>query len=122
MLTDKLVDSISEDYNDFVSLSTKLVNVDGAVTQMQSLCSPSRWAFSTSLLLLPPTNIVILLDVFFKQTHSILHLCRTSLNLLKQPCNRTRMHSISVCRRGNKQLKSRLCYSSCRTLHTSCSR
>lgn len=26
---------INEDYNDFVSLSTKLVNVDGAVVQMQ---------------------------------------------------------------------------------------
>ncbi|DBB11835.1 TPA: hypothetical protein ACH3X3_005984 [Trebouxia sp. C0006] len=35
VLKGKLVEVINEDYNDFVSLSTKLVNVDGAVTQMQ---------------------------------------------------------------------------------------
>lgn len=35
VLKSKLVEVINEDYNDFVSLSTKLVNVDGAVTQMQ---------------------------------------------------------------------------------------
>ena len=35
ILKGKLVEVINEDYNDFVSLSTKLVNVDGAVTQMQ---------------------------------------------------------------------------------------
>lgn len=35
VLNGKLVEVINEDYNDFVSLSTKLVNVDGAVTQMQ---------------------------------------------------------------------------------------
>jgi len=31
----QLVEVINEDYNDFVSLSTKLVNVDGAVLRMQ---------------------------------------------------------------------------------------
>eukprot|EP00884_Botryococcus_braunii_P005660 jgi/Botrbrau1/15095/Bobra.0255s0008.1 len=31
----KLVEVINEDYNDFISLSTKLVNVDGAVLRMQ---------------------------------------------------------------------------------------
>ena len=35
VLKGKLVEVINEDYNDFVSLSTKLINVDGAVTQMQ---------------------------------------------------------------------------------------
>ena len=35
VLKGNLVEVINEDYNDFVSLSTKLVNVDGAVTQMQ---------------------------------------------------------------------------------------
>ena len=35
VLKGKLVEVINEDYNDFVSLSTKLVNVDGAVSQMQ---------------------------------------------------------------------------------------
>ena len=35
VLKGKLVEVINEDYNDFVSLSTKLVNVDRAVTQMQ---------------------------------------------------------------------------------------
>lgn len=35
VLKGKLVEVVNEDYNDFVSLSTKLVNVDGAVTQMQ---------------------------------------------------------------------------------------
>ena len=35
VLKGKLVEVINEDYNDFVSLSTKLVNVDGAVAQMQ---------------------------------------------------------------------------------------
>lgn len=35
VLKGKLVEVINEDYNDFVSLSTKLVNVDGVVTQMQ---------------------------------------------------------------------------------------
>ncbi|KAK9806115.1 hypothetical protein WJX72_002159 [[Myrmecia] bisecta] len=34
-LKSKLVEVINEDYNDFVSLSTKLVNVDGAVLRMQ---------------------------------------------------------------------------------------
>lgn len=31
----QLVEVINEDYNDFISLSTKLVNVDGAVMRMQ---------------------------------------------------------------------------------------
>ena len=31
----QLVEVINQDYNDFVSLSTKLVNVDGAVLRMQ---------------------------------------------------------------------------------------
>ena len=31
----QLVEVINEDYADFVSLSTKLVNVDGAVLRMQ---------------------------------------------------------------------------------------
>ena len=35
VLKGRLVEVINEDYNDFVSLSTKLVNVDGAVAQMQ---------------------------------------------------------------------------------------
>lgn len=35
VLKSKLVEVINEDYNDFVSLSTKLTNVDGAVMQMQ---------------------------------------------------------------------------------------
>lgn len=35
VLKSKLVEVINEDYNDFVSLSTKLVNIEGAVTQMQ---------------------------------------------------------------------------------------
>ena len=30
----QLVEVINEDYNDFISLSTKLVNVDGAVMRM----------------------------------------------------------------------------------------
>ncbi|EFN56656.1 hypothetical protein CHLNCDRAFT_57543 [Chlorella variabilis] len=34
-LKNKLVEVINDDYNDFVSLSTKLVNVDGALTRMQ---------------------------------------------------------------------------------------
>lgn len=34
-LKNKLVEVVNEDYNDFVSLSTKLVNVDGAVLRMQ---------------------------------------------------------------------------------------
>ncbi|KAL3155163.1 hypothetical protein ABBQ32_013104 [Trebouxia sp. C0010 RCD-2024] len=36
VLKGKLVEVINEDYNDFVSLSTKLVNVDGAVKQMRT--------------------------------------------------------------------------------------
>ena len=32
----QLVEVINEDYADFVSLSTKLVNVDGAVLRMQN--------------------------------------------------------------------------------------
>ena len=35
VLKSKLVEVINEDYNDFVSLSTKLVSVDGAVLRMQ---------------------------------------------------------------------------------------
>ncbi len=35
VLKGKLVEVINEDYNDFVSLSTKLVNIDGAVSQMK---------------------------------------------------------------------------------------
>lgn len=31
----QLVEVINEDYNDFVSLSTKLVNIDGSVLRMQ---------------------------------------------------------------------------------------
>ena len=31
----QLVEVINKDYNDFVSLSTKLVNIDGAVLRMQ---------------------------------------------------------------------------------------
>jgi hypothetical protein len=34
-LCEQLVEVINEDYNDFISLSTKLVNVDGAVMRMQ---------------------------------------------------------------------------------------
>ncbi|PRW51049.1 conserved oligomeric Golgi complex subunit 2 [Chlorella sorokiniana] len=35
-LKNKLVEVINEDYNDFVSLSTKLVNVDGSLQRMQA--------------------------------------------------------------------------------------
>ncbi len=35
VLQARLVEVINEDYNDFVSLSTQLVNVDGAVLRMQ---------------------------------------------------------------------------------------
>jgi hypothetical protein len=34
-LKKQLIEVINDDYNDFVSLSTKLVNVDGAVLRMQ---------------------------------------------------------------------------------------
>lgn len=34
-LKNRLVEVINDDYNDFVSLSTKLVNVDGAVMRMK---------------------------------------------------------------------------------------
>ncbi|KAL4420915.1 hypothetical protein ABPG77_001256 [Micractinium sp. CCAP 211/92] len=35
-LKNKLVEVVNEDYNDFVSLSTKLVNIDGSLARMQS--------------------------------------------------------------------------------------
>ncbi len=34
-LSARLVEVVNEDYNDFVTLSTKLVDVDGAVARMQ---------------------------------------------------------------------------------------
>ena len=38
----QLVEVINEDYADFVSLSTQLVNVDGAVARMQKSLSELR--------------------------------------------------------------------------------
>lgn len=50
----QLVEVINEDYNDFVSLSTKLVNVDGAVLRMQAPLLDLQVSFDLSSLFFPP--------------------------------------------------------------------